>query len=185
MDIEKYYPRHPQRNHIFQKLKDIFEEQRDKIQNPVVVALNMERGIFNSALSQYNSITTEKNQTWNDEFKLYYIQKAYTIVTNINPNSHVQNKNLILRLASGEFNEFELCELEPKQLFPEKWLENWNKYASKDSVSEKKEVTDGLFKCGKCKKYKTTYYQLQTRSADEPMSTYVTCLNCDNRWKFN
>jgi transcription elongation factor S-II len=29
-----------------------------------------------------------------------------------------------------------------------------------------------------------TYYQLQTRSADEPMTTFVTCVNCDNRWKF-
>ena len=41
-----------------------------------------------------------------------------------------------------------------------------------------------IFKCGKCKQRKTTYYQMQTRSADEPMTTFVTCLNCDNRWKF-
>ena len=41
----------------------------------------------------------------------------------------------------------------------------------------------GLFKCGKCKSTKTTYYQMQTRSADEPMTTYVTCLECGNRWK--
>lgn len=31
---------------------------------------------------------------------------------------------------------------------------------------------------------KTTYYQMQTRSADEPMTTFVTCVNCGNRWKF-
>ncbi|XP_061997284.1 transcription elongation factor TFIIS [Rosa rugosa] len=40
------------------------------------------------------------------------------------------------------------------------------------------------FKCGRCGKRKTTYYQMQTRSADEPMTTYVTCVNCNNRWKF-
>lgn len=40
------------------------------------------------------------------------------------------------------------------------------------------------FKCGKCKQRKCTYYQLQTRSADEPMTTFVTCVNCNNRWKF-
>jgi hypothetical protein len=28
------------------------------------------------------------------------------------------------------------------------------------------------------------YYQMQTRSADEPMTTFVSCLNCNNRWKF-
>ena len=28
-----------------------------------------------------------------------------------------------------------------------------------------------------------SYYQLQTRSADEPMTTFVTCINCGARWK--
>uniref|UniRef100_A0A7N0TCD7 Transcription elongation factor n=1 Tax=Kalanchoe fedtschenkoi TaxID=63787 RepID=A0A7N0TCD7_KALFE len=46
-----------------------------------------------------------------------------------------------------------------------------------------KSTTD-QFKCGKCGQRKTTYFQLQTRSADEPMTTFVTCVNCDNRWKF-
>jgi transcription elongation factor S-II len=41
----------------------------------------------------------------------------------------------------------------------------------------------GQFKCGKCKSVKTTYYQLQTRSADEPMTTYVTCMSCGSKWK--
>ena len=39
------------------------------------------------------------------------------------------------------------------------------------------------FKCYKCHKRQCTYYQLQTRSADEPMTTFITCLNCGNRWK--
>jgi len=42
----------------------------------------------------------------------------------------------------------------------------------------------GMFTCGKCKKSQTTYFQMQTRSSDEPMTTFVTCLNCSNRWKF-
>jgi len=41
-----------------------------------------------------------------------------------------------------------------------------------------------MFQCGKCKQRKCTYYQMQTRSADEPMTTFVTCTNCNNRWKF-
>jgi DNA-directed RNA polymerase subunit M/transcription elongation factor TFIIS len=183
--MEKYYPQHPQRNHIFQKLTNIIEKHTDKFKNPIIVAINLERGIFNSALRDYKNYTNEKTQTWNDEFKSFYIQKAYTIVTNIDPESHVKNLNLISRLAQGEIDEFEICQLEPKQLFPEKWLENWNKYGPKELHSERKEHSDGLFKCGKCKTYKTTYYQLQTRSSDEGLTTYVTCLNCHNRWKFN
>jgi len=42
----------------------------------------------------------------------------------------------------------------------------------------------GMFTCGKCKGTKTTYFQLQTRSSDEPMTTFVTCITCNNRWKF-
>jgi len=42
----------------------------------------------------------------------------------------------------------------------------------------------GMFTCGKCKGTKTTYFQLQTRSSDEPMTTFVTCMSCNNRWKF-
>lgn len=41
-----------------------------------------------------------------------------------------------------------------------------------------------LLKCGKCKKRNCTYNQIQTRSADEPMTTFVMCNECGNRWKF-
>ena len=44
------------------------------------------------------------------------------------------------------------------------------------------EGTD-MFKCGKCKQRNTTYFQMQTRSADEPMTTFITCKSCGNRWK--
>uniref|UniRef100_H9G9U8 Transcription elongation factor n=1 Tax=Anolis carolinensis TaxID=28377 RepID=H9G9U8_ANOCA len=40
-----------------------------------------------------------------------------------------------------------------------------------------------LFQCGKCKKKNCTYNQVQTRSADEPMTTFVLCNECGNRWK--
>ncbi|XP_053488772.1 transcription elongation factor A protein 3 isoform X8 [Ictalurus furcatus] len=44
-------------------------------------------------------------------------------------------------------------------------------------------VTD-LLQCGKCRKKNCTYNQVQTRSADEPMTTFVLCNECGNRWKF-
>lgn len=54
-----------------------------------------------------------------------------------------------------------------------------NAQTAKDNSAE----TD-QFKCGKCHQRRTKYYQMQTRSADEPMTTFVTCINCGNRWKF-
>ncbi|EPX70579.1 transcription elongation factor TFIIS [Schizosaccharomyces octosporus yFS286] len=47
-----------------------------------------------------------------------------------------------------------------------------------------KAITD-LFTCGKCKQKKVSYYQMQTRSADEPMTTFCECVVCGNRWKFS
>ena len=45
------------------------------------------------------------------------------------------------------------------------------------------EAATDTFKCRKCQSNKCTYYQMQTRSADEPMTTFVTCIDCGNRWK--
>lgn len=53
-----------------------------------------------------------------------------------------------------------------------------NSQMAKDNAAE----TD-QFKCGRCNQRKCKYYQMQTRSADEPMTTFVTCVNCGNRWR--
>ncbi|XP_070766767.1 transcription elongation factor A protein 2 [Enoplosus armatus] len=41
-----------------------------------------------------------------------------------------------------------------------------------------------MFICNKCHGKSCTYTQVQTRSADEPMTTFVLCNSCGNRWKF-
>ncbi|KAK1837167.1 putative DST1 protein [Podospora conica] len=47
-----------------------------------------------------------------------------------------------------------------------------------------KSISDQL-KCGKCGQKKVSYTQAQTRSADEPMTTFCECTACGNRWKFS
>lgn len=37
--------------------------------------------------------------------------------------------------------------------------------------------------CGKCKGSAVSYSQAQTRSADEPLTTFCECTLCGNRWK--
>ena len=51
-------------------------------------------------------------------------------------------------------------------------------------AQEEKSVSTSL-ECGKCHQKKVSYSQAQTRSADEPMTTFCECLNCGNRWKFS
>ncbi|XP_016893633.1 transcription elongation factor A protein 3 isoform X2 [Cynoglossus semilaevis] len=45
-------------------------------------------------------------------------------------------------------------------------------------------TTTDLLQCEKCRKKNCTYNQMQTRSADEPMTTFVLCNECGYRWKF-
>ena len=75
--------------------------------------------------------------------------------------------------------------MEPLQVFPENWKSIYDEKEKRDKVlyEVNKGLATDLFTCGRCKKNETTYYQLQTRSADEPMTTFVTCLNCGKRWK--
>ncbi|KAI3631037.1 hypothetical protein MIR68_010527 [Amoeboaphelidium protococcarum] len=89
----------------------------------------------------------------------------------------------------GKYAPESLCSLSADELQPSVRAENKAiKEAllneAKNLLSGKNEAETDQFKCGKCKQRKTKYYQLQTRSADEPMTTFVTCVNCGNRWKF-
>lgn len=69
---------------------------------------------------------------------------------------------------------------------PGRWRELLEKVNEADRALYSKKATASIFMfCSSCKrKTNCDYYQLQTRSADEPMTTFVTCLECDKRWKF-
>lgn len=45
------------------------------------------------------------------------------------------------------------------------------------------EIEEGIYTCNKCGKNKTTKIQLQTRSADEPMTNFIRCINCGSKWR--
>ena len=69
---------------------------------------------------------------------------------------------------------------------PERWMGKLRQAAERDKALYSRKTTASMqMYCSSCKK-KTNcdYYQMQTRSADEPMTTFVTCLECDKRWKF-
>lgn len=63
-----------------------------------------------------------------------------------------------------------------KQYKDKKEIEN-------ERVINPPDVKEGSFKCSRCKSQKTWFYQLQTRSADEPMTNFITCSNCGKHWK--
>ena len=95
---------------------------------------------------------------------------------------------LVSRLLRKEVKSQDLPSMRAEQLQPDGlWSRAAFKLKEKELLMEKmrmkEEDYEGLFKCGRCKSKKTTFFQMQTRSADEPMTTYVTCNGCGNRWK--
>lgn len=44
------------------------------------------------------------------------------------------------------------------------------------------EIVEGIEDCKKCGSNKVSSYSVQTRSADEGMTTFCTCLSCNARW---
>lgn len=99
-----------------------------------------------------------------------------------------KNPDLRTNLAMGEISADVLIDLTPEELGSNERRqanEKIREFAEWEAVrGQQQEASTDAFKCGKCKQRKCTYYQLQTRSADEPMTTFVTCVNCGNRWKF-
>jgi DNA-directed RNA polymerase subunit M/transcription elongation factor TFIIS len=47
------------------------------------------------------------------------------------------------------------------------------------------EVEEGVLTCTKCGNSRTFSYTKQTRSADEPMTTFATCMTCKNKWTYS
>lgn len=115
-----------------------------------------------------------------------YRNKLRTFVMNLR---NKKNPELRAGLLMGQILPSAFVKMTPNEMAPEglkKEIEKLHKQNLFDAqgATEKRAVTD-RFTCGKCKHKKVSYYQMQTRSADEPLTTFCTCENCGNRWKFS
>ena len=148
------------------------------------LSLNLEKGIFNYTI-QTARLRNIVRKWDNKAFVMIYVDKFKSILLNLNAKSTVKNKELLKRLKNKEFKAHELAFMTHQELFPEKWKYLIDKKIKRDKsegVVDLSAATDEFF-CFKCKKRKCSYYQMQTRSADEPMTTFVTCLLCGNNWR--
>ena len=71
------------------------------------------------------------------------------------------------------------------EIFPEHWENIIAEKKKKDAMMCEIDVGQATnqFRCGKCGGNKTTYYTMQTRSADEGETIFITCLTCGKRWR--
>ena len=149
------------------------------------IASDIEKGVYNKTIE----FAQQKNLPRSWENKIFidiYKNNIISVYSNINSESYIENDRLFNRLISGEFSGYELASMNPQQSFPERWKVLLDEKSKRDRYLYEinKEMATDQYECGRCHKRQCTYYQLQTRSADEPMTTFVTCLNCGKRWRF-
>ncbi len=162
-----------------------FQEFRKNIRNKIYEILKNKKITTNIEISIYNFTIIkckEKNivRKWsNEEFTRIYIDRFRSIYFNL------KNKNSNLRKMINTISPKKLQTITHQEMNPKKWKERIDAKIKRDknmTTVDMSAATD-QFRCYKCKVNKCTYYQLQTRSADEPMTTFINCLNCGNKWK--
>jgi len=112
-----------------------------------------------------------------------YNHKINDIISNIDSSHNIKNNYLLKAIQNEDIDILDIPNMSPDKLYPEIWKPILDKIAWLE-YKKKNMATTNIFFCRKCKKRKCTFYQLQTRSADEPMTTFVNCLVCSNTWKF-
>tara|TARA_B110000285_G_C14862713_1_gene485328 strand:- start:210 stop:776 length:567 start_codon:yes stop_codon:yes gene_type:complete len=162
--------------------KDLIEQTDSTRSDASIIATQIENSVWDWTCSYTRKKKIQKESIL---FNSVYRNKAIGIYTNLNPNTYVQNKKFFGKVCNKEVDSAILAALTPQETFSENWktLLDRKFKIDKNLYETRTEMATDMYKCGKCKKRVCTYFQLQTRSADEPMTTFVTCLKCGNRWK--
>lgn len=169
-------------------MKDDLPGTREKARGYLTAALHeatlgekLETLIFNWTLSNFKPCA----RYWeNPDVRRKYTEKVLQLKFNLGND---KNPYLRERIISGQVSLREVVLMHPYEMFPEKWedifLQVAKKRLKKELTEDVNTMPDGLFTCGRCKSKKTIFTQLQTRSADEGLTTYAQCHNCGKNWK--
>jgi transcription elongation factor S-II len=168
----------PTRQFVLTRLSTLLE-----IPETDTICINLEKSILNYASDRATDLREEP--AWDNEQVYKHIQTQVSSVgSTISKNSPVLKGWILDKKVKSK----DVIEMRPEDLWPDgpyakKIEEKIHKDLRKAYLAQEIKNTEGFFTCGRCKSKKTSYYQLQTRSADEPMTTFVTCHQCDRNWK--
>jgi DNA-directed RNA polymerase subunit M/transcription elongation factor TFIIS len=158
------------RKNVYNEFKSIICDQK--------FSLNLEKAVYNYAIKE----STNRNiiRKWqNPQFVLIYIDHLRTVFNNI------KIETIYEKIKNGNITPHVLSFMTHQELKPNRWQTLIDAKMKKDKSKYEinMDAATDMFTCRKCKSNKCNYYQMQTRSADEPMTTFVTCISCGTRWK--
>ena len=157
------------RSNIKQKLNEILEDEKN--------SNNMEKGIFNYSLKEADRHKIVKK--WdNTHFVQIYIDRLRSIMLNL-------KGEILENIKDGSIKPHIVAFMTHQELSHEKWAKLIEAKSKRDLNKFEVNISAATdtFTCRKCKGKKCVHMAVQTRSADEPMTIYVTCLDCGNRFK--
>ena len=146
----------------------------------------IEDSIYRYTISQSELKGIDQNIE-NKYFKRIYVNKIITLFNNLDKNSYIKNNTFLERLYEKDFDLYDIAFLTPQEIHKDHWKKYLDRQSANDEFlySRTAGIRTSEYKCGRCKERNCTYYQLQVRCSDEPMTTFINCLNCGNRWSFN
>ena len=171
--------------------KNVFENKgelfRGNIRNMLnkfidndIISTNLEIGVFKYAYKEARNKKILKK--WeNKKFLQIYMDRLRTIYINL------KNVNLLNNIKSGEITPQSIAFMTHQEMNPNRWkilIENKIKRDENKYNNNNMEASTDMFTCKRCKSKRCTYYELQTRSADEPATIFVTCLDCGKNMKY-
>jgi len=162
------------------------DKTRDKCAELIYDALASDSGAPNDLI--VSRATAVEKAVWTEHggTTAAYKAKIRSLFVNLKDKNNPGLREAVVSgdLPAGRFSTMTSEEMASEERKAENSKIKEANLFSSYAAAEQEAETDA-FQCGRCKQRKCRYRQAQTRSADEPMTTFVTCTVCMNRWKFS
>lgn len=148
----------------------------DKYLNNKIMSTEIERGIFENVL-----INVSQHKMQNNIFYPNYYSELYNICRNLDlTDKSIDNTTLLPSILIGDIHPHSVAFLSPQQMHPTRWMAYYQKKEREtETINHTGAYKDCDNKCKNCGGVDFHSYEQQLRSADEPASKFIICIDCN------